>query len=61
MHISSGLEIGFEAHPSGLETGVEGVEDLVGAVFVGDIAIDKCIDVELDRFELNDALVGTVA
>lgn len=61
VNISTRLEVSYETHPSGPEAGVEGVEDLVGAAFVGNIAINKGIDVKLDGLEFDDAFVGAVA
>jgi hypothetical protein len=60
VDVASGLVVGFDRHLQGIAGRHEVVEDLVGGLFVGNVAIAVVIDIELDRLEFYDLLVRHV-
>ena len=60
MYISPRVEIGDEFHRFWFQSAVEGIEDLIGGILVGDMAVHERVDIEFERFELYDLFVGNI-
>ena len=60
MDIPSRVEVCNEFHRLWLKFGVEGIEDLIGRVFMGDMSVHERVDVEFKRFEFDHFFVGNV-
>ena len=60
MHIPPGVEVCNEFHGFGFKFGVEGIEDFIGGVLMGDMSVHKRVDVEFECFEFDHFFVGNV-
>jgi len=52
MHIAARVKVCNESHGSWLQFFEKHIVDLVGGILMGDIAMHKAVDIELDRLEL---------
>src|SRR5437588_3289348 len=60
LDVAADIEVTDDLHESRIEQGYEVIEDSIHGCLVEDLPVAKLVDVELQRLELDQLLVGDV-